>query len=1000
MIKAGHQSASAIEIIEEFSIDGSIRWIGLSPADNKSDQKKLLIVEYKNAYYGVPLSCPHEGASLAKAPISDLGILVCQRHGQQFELSSASTNCLSLFRSDRHFYHHANKSQVQQSKHQRRWQASGLTMNNEINALKAANSALEKKLLSSLEKMDGMLSEVEERKEELEKKTERLASLYELIDGITDSVTDLLIVTNSRGVITRTNRYAEQVLGCKREQIIGRTPDELISTQDLSNLTQELQPSTWDKRPLLYRVIYESPQFEKEIQLSPITTRDKTQTNHYLLRGTLLYSPSGKEEGMILVASDVTRLKAKEDKLRQKDIRQNLALLQATLSSIGQGVAVFSQDGKIRIWNTLYPETLRYPEQLMNVSAHFHQLANIDKILIKGKTVPILDSLFRSPQQWSYKYKKDNRVVELESFPMPDGGFSITARDVTDRRKRDEQVRMLSHAVEQSPTEIVITDIHGKIVYANPMFSNNTGYSLDEALGSKTNLVRSGEMHSSFYRNLWRTIKEGSSWRGEIINRKKNGEKFWQLMAISPVRDGDGEITHYLAVKEDISRQKEAEQKLKFQADHDALTLLPNRISFHREVEHTIKLAKQNSSLHALLFLDLNNFKDVNDTLGHQAGDRLLQAVAKRLLGSIREGDTIARLGGDEFAIIQNNIEDSNNLSELPTRIIDALQEPFGLENNLLYIGVSIGIAMIPSDGDNAETLLSNSDVAMYAAKNQHGSTFSFYDQKMYAHLQRRRDIETCLRTAIENAEFELYYQPKINIDDGSLVGVEALIRWHSPQLGEISPVEFIPIAESTGIINPIGEWVLDEALSQFYRWQQLGLRLNNVAVNLSPVQLRTKCLPEMISNALRNFKLTASMLELEVTETAAITDPETVLQQLGLLKGMGVSLALDDFGTGYSSLSHIVQLPIDRVKIDRSFVSSMDQSAQAKAVVESIIQMSQVLQKHVIAEGVETESQLALLRKLGCDEAQGYLIAKPMPTDRFIDWALKMGLLATPIPG
>lgn len=994
MTEHAHHSNDVIDIIEEFEVDGAQRRIAHLSSEKNQKQEELLIIEYQENYYGVPLYCAHEGMSLAQAPISETGELVCQRHGQCFKLDSSTPNTYLLYRIKNQFFRLSEEQKKKISTSKSRWHTSGQTIKNEVNALKAANSALEKNLFTNIEKMDLMLRQVESRKEELEIQAERLESLYELIDSITDSITELLIVTNNQGVITRVNRYAEQALGCDKIQILGKSPDELISKQDLKELTEQLgQKSHWDHRPILYRMIYHSNLFEKEIQLRPHAEISQDHKNHYIMRGTLLYSSAGKEEGMILTASDITQVKAKEDKIRQREIQQNLALLQATLSSLGQGVAVFDEQGYLRIWNDQYPVTLRYSDQLTLEQSNFNKLSSIDRILIRGKYTPKLDKLFKEQLQWSYKYKADNRVVELESFPMPNGGFTITAKDVTHRRKREEQVRMLSHAVEQSPTEIVITDTQGQIVYANPMFTTNTGYSQNEAMGSRTNLVRSGEMNNTFYRDLWQTIKEGHSWRGEIINQKKSGEKFWQLMAISPVRDDDGEITHYLAVKEDISRQKKAEQRLKFQADHDTLTQLPNRIHFHREVKIAIKKAKDRNIRSALLFLDLNNFKDVNDTLGHQAGDRLLQAVSKRLLGSIRKEDTIARLGGDEFAIIQNDIQDSDSLSDLPSRIIDALLEPFGIDNNLLHIGVSIGIAMIPDDGDNAEALLSNSDVAMYAAKSHHGSTFCFYDQKMYANLQRRRDIETSLRTAIENNEFNLFFQAKININSGNLVGAEALIRWNNPELGLVSPIEFIPIAESTGIINPIGEWVLTEALAQYCRWRSLGLPITSIGVNISPVQLRTLQLPEIIFNALQQCQLPASVLELEITETAAITDPETVQQQLKKLKNMGVSLALDDFGTGYSSLSHIVQLPIDRVKIDRTFVSNMDTSTQAKAVVESIIQMSQVMKKQVIAEGVETEAQLNSLHQLGCDEAQGYFISKPIPSDEFISWAVKSGL-------
>ncbi|WP_415891517.1 EAL domain-containing protein [Neptuniibacter sp. PT8_73] len=983
---AHDQRANRLIIEREINIHGELRWI----AHPEGKNTRLLIVKYQQQLYALPLFCQHAHVSLLEAKLDDSGKVICPKHGLATDLKSnpnvftvqRQDNC---FISNRHGLIHVETVGPSRQELPLPNQETEKEEQTELDVLKTVNSALQKKVLSNLESMDSMLSEVEHKKVELEANNRHLLSVNQLIDSITNSMEEFLIVTDNQGRITRVNRYAESILNVKAKELIGSSPDNFLRDETLTEIIDQYPANNWDQRPYLYRAVYSNNGFEQEIRFRDPTGRHKDISNKFfLLKGTLIYSPEGKEEGLILSATDISVVKAKEKQKRQADIEKHLQLLQSTLSTISQGVAMFSGIGDLQTFNDAFTHNVNVDPDVLSQIPSYEVLFSGNKEILNVQTIPACQKLISNEYQWIQTFR-DGRIIECESAPTPTGGFVVTTRDITQSQKNEEHIRLLSTTVEQSSSEVVITDTKGTIVYVNPMFTENTGYTAEEAIGQKSSIVQSGEMSSEFYKELWTTIKASNSWKGEILNRKKSGEKFWQSMSVTPIFDNNGVISHYLSLKADITKQKRAEKRLRYQAEHDLLTNLPNRSVLLHQLEDSIVEAKENHKASAVLFMDLDNFKDVNDTLGHLSGDILLKHVARRLELCSKPTDLVARLGGDEFAIVQNNITCLDDPKHLAEQIISSITQPFKVDDHLLHIGISIGITLLPSDGLDTGILLQNADMAMYEAKGVSGSHYHFFDLELQKSIQHKRTIETHLHNAIEHDELSLLFQPKIDIQSGMVVGAEALLRWHSKELGQVSPAEFIPIAERSGLIIKLGAWVLNNTLKHISAWSKVNIDAPKIAVNLSTIQLLDVNLITDIKEALAAHHVPAHKLELEITETAAMSDPELSQAQLEAIKGIGVSIALDDFGTGYSSLSYLASLPVDRIKIDRSFVNDIQFTNQSKAIIESIIHLGIIMGKIVIAEGVEEKEQLSLLQSLGCHEVQGYYISKPITADEFI---------------
>ena len=482
-------------------------------------------------------------------------------------------------------------------------------------------------------------------------------------------------------------------------------------------------------------------------------------------------------------------------------------------------------------------------------------------------------------------------------------------------------------------------------------------------------------------------------WQGEIWNRRKNGEVYPELLSIGAVKDGQGNITGYVGVFADISQSKASEAKMEFLAHHDPLTQLPNRLMLLSRLEHSIERARLHNKQLALLMLDLDRFKDVNDSFGHAAGDELLQQIAARISKHLRGVDTISRLGGDEFTILLEDMSHAADATLVADMLIDILSEPCQLKNGVeIHVGASIGISLYPQDGASASDLLQQADAALYQAKAEGRGRFAYYAEQLTQNARTRIEMEAGLRRALEQQEFRVYYQPQVDITTGRITGAEALIRWQHPQDGLIPPVLFIPVAEATGLISNIGAWVLMETCRQGRRWLDEGLPPLRLAVNVSPQQLLHGDLIDMVSRTLADSGFPATNLELELTETALMEREQEAVNVLNQLRSLGVHLAIDDFGTGYSSLAYLKSFPLDVLKIDKSFVDDIPDSLDDKEIVSAIIAMGHKLRFRVLAEGVETAEQLAFLQAQDCDFYQGYLKSPPLPAHEFAQLLAKAG--------
>ena len=567
-----------------------------------------------------------------------------------------------------------------------------------------------------------------------------------------------------------------------------------------------------------------------------------------------------------------------------------------------------------------------------------------------------------------------------------DGNFLRThciMTDLTERLQSAEQLRLAAAVFEQSAEGIVILDATHNVLMVNQAYTKMTGYSAAELIGKLPPVMDPGCNDASFIRAMWETVETHGSWQGELWNRRKDGDLYPELASVSRVHDEEGKVSHYIAIVTDISAHKANEAHIHRLAHFDALTGLPNRSLLADRVGQSLSRVERNAESLALIFMDIDRFKNVNDSLGHRIGDELLIQVAGRLRHVLREEDTVSRLGGDEFILVLPSAS-AEGAAHVAEKVLKSLSAPYQIEHHELNVTASLGIAMYPNDGHTYDALSMCADAAMYRAKQGGRNTFRFFTREMQERSDRTLQLENALRRALDMDQLELHYQPQISLADGRVIGVEALLRWRHPELGNVSPADFVPIAEESGLILPIGEWVLRMAICQMQLWQEAGLPTMVMAVNLSAVQFRQSRLPELVSQTLEEFKLPPECLELELTEGVAMDNPVGAIAVMNDLHERGVHMSIDDFGTGYSSLSYLKRFKVYKLKIDQSFVRDLSTDPEDAAIVEAIIGLSRSLGLKTIAEGVETAEQLAFLRERGCDEAQGYHIGRPMLAEDF----------------
>jgi diguanylate cyclase (GGDEF)-like protein/PAS domain S-box-containing protein len=564
------------------------------------------------------------------------------------------------------------------------------------------------------------------------------------------------------------------------------------------------------------------------------------------------------------------------------------------------------------------------------------------------------------------------------------GFIGIKARA---QRDQDLQHLRLAAAVFDSTLEgVLVTDANGMIVHVNRAFMSITGYQQDEVLGMRPSKFKSGRHGPDFYERMYKTILAAGQWSGEIWNRRKDGEIYPQWQSIRSIKDDRGAITHFVAVFSDITSIKHSERELAHLAHYDALTGLPNRLLFTDRAEQAQTHARRNKQNLALLLIDLDHFKHINDSLGHNVGDEVLKAVSERLAQLMEKGVTLARLGGDEFAVLVENPQQAMQAAELAQGVLDGLREPFLIDAQSLFLTASIGISIFPNDALSAEQLLRNADAALFQAKSQGRESYALYTEELTAHAQRRVEMAGELRRAIVQKELRVFYQPIHNLHTRRIEGVEALVRWLHPQRGMVSPGEFIPIAEQSGLIADIDNWVLTEACRQTRQWLEDGISLSFVAVNVSSRLFGRGDLDRRVAQVLSETGLASQYLELEVTESAVMEDPEQAIEQMHRLRELGLKLSIDDFGTGYSSLLRLKRMPVQKLKIDQGFVAGLPDDEDDIAIVRAIIALAQAMGMRVLAEGIEQAEQAHFLLKNQCELGQGYWFARPMPAEQ-IDW-------------
>lgn len=574
--------------------------------------------------------------------------------------------------------------------------------------------------------------------------------------------------------------------------------------------------------------------------------------------------------------------------------------------------------------------------------------------------------------------------------------LKIRVKNIIARKRNEQQLRLAAHVFDYSGESIIITDSNNRIIEVNPAFTLQTGYELHEVRGKDPKILSSGRTTQEEYLEMWRAINDHGLWQGELWDRRKDGSIYPKLLTISVVRTQRGEIEYHLGSFTDISAQKETEERISHMAHHDALTGLPNRLHVQIVLEQEIAAARREGTAVAVMFIDLDRFKIINDTLGHGVGDGLLVEVGRRIRETVRGSDVVARLGGDEFVVVTAGERAFSGAGNLAEKILGTLSRPYEIAGHEMHLSASIGIGLFPQDGETVDTLMKCADTAMYHAKRGGRSRFHFYTEHMNRRTREQLVLENSLHQALQRDEFLIHYQPQADVATGHLVGAEALVRWQHPERGLVGPDEFIGIAEESSLILAIGEWVLRRVCAQTRAWKEAGLPRVPVAVNLSARQFRQDNLAEHIGRILAEYGTEPVEIELEITESTAMEHADAAAKTLHALHRAGFSIAIDDFGTGYSSLSYLKRFPVDRLKIDRSFIMDIPADLNDAAIAQAVIQMAAGLGLKVVAEGVETQVQRDFLRARGCHFMQGYWYSRPLPADAFEQF-LRDSLRPTP---
>ena len=799
---------------------------------------------------------------------------------------------------------------------------------------------------------------------------------------IIDFLPDATFAIDAEGRVLAWNRAVEKMTGTAKEAIIGR-----------GNHVYGV-PFYGEARPALVDLVLDQDLDTERLYDFVRREGDRLVAetfDPYLYGGkgaylwataSPLYDSRGKVVGAIESVREIT-----ERKRAEQEILRAYGESRAITQAVRDILYMVDLHGRLLWWNQHAEEVTGLPAEALRERHYLGFFVDADVPRVHAAMETVLATGYAEVEarmntaSGVRPYQYHGVRVHNEAGEVV--GIAGVGRDISEQVRSQEKLRLSATVLESTREGVMVTDADGKLIAVNHAFTEITGFSETEALGQHPRMLHSGRQQRDFYRAMWASIAETGHWQGEIWDRRKDGEVYPAWLTISAVRDGEGKAVQYVGVFSDITSIKQSEARLEHLAHYDPLTGLPNRLLLTSRLHHAIDQARRHHHRVAVLFLDLDHFKRVNDSLGHPVGDDLLQAIARRLQTRIREEDTLARLGGDEFVVVLEALKRPDEAATVAQSIVELIERPFELPGgHEIYLGVSIGISLHPDNGRDAIELIRNADTAMYQAKAHGRNTFRFYTEALTLAASERLSLESKLRRALDRGEFRLHYQPQVSIPGGRIIGMEALLRWQHPDQGLVFPLRFIAIAEETGLIQPIGKWVLDSACAQLRAWLDAGLPLITMAVNLSTRQLAQPDLVQQVRTALARARLPAACLELEITESAIMERGERAIGTLGALKELGITLSIDDFGTGYSSLAYLKQLPIDKLKVAKGFVDGIPGDHSDAAITTTIIAMARNLGLRVLAEGVETEAQRRFLGEPGCDAFQGYLFSRPLTAE------------------
>ncbi len=818
-----------------------------------------------------------------------------------------------------------------------------------------------------------MVQDVTER----ERQRQDLHQHRQFLESTLRSITDGVIVLDETARVLRINRAAERMIGRSLAESLERPLAEVLELRDAGTTLPMPDPLA----------LARAHDGQDGVSLVDVPLLVSSQGEHRRVSVSAASLRHGDEpvSGTIITLRDVTEACALQQRV-QADREKYHALIEAT----GTGFVVLDEHGRVLDANAEYLRLVgrEHLDDILGCSPVEWAVPGLAERVVRGierclageRTVG-LRTVYTRPDG-------SRLAIEINAAPVQEAGRTrvyALARDRSAEQATDERLRSLSQAVDLSPSSVMILDAERRLIYANPSFERITGYKAKELLGKPTDalwLDPAGTERAE----IWQTLSAGRNWSGEVRNRRADSTPIWQQVFCSPIPDEQGAPVRYLIVAEDVTDRKAQQEQLYQQAHYDALTGLPNRFLAQERLHQAVTGARRNRTHVAIFFLDLDRFKQVNDTLGHDAGDMLLKEAAYRLNAAVRADDTVARLGGDEFLIVLNGLHGGDDAVLVARKILDCFVSPYLVEDQEMVISTSIGITLYPDDAEEVGELIRNADAAMYEAKARGRNTYYRFTAEMNERAMRRMRMEGVLRHALERGEIYAAYQPLIDLATGRPYGVEALMRWQSTEFGAVSPVEFIPIAEESGLINELGSWIIGQACRDAQRWAAQGWALG-VSVNVSAPQLFQPDFVEQALAAVTGAGLQADQVTLEVTESVLLEAGPEVEGVLQRLHETGFRLAMDDFGTGYSSLAYLKRFPFDIIKIDRTFVRDIAEDRSDLALTRAIIAMAHSLDLRVTAEGVEDRAQLELLLEHGCDSAQGFYYGRPVPVGALTDW-------------